>query len=204
MRLEKTDRDALEAGWKAEKTTLILVVQETPELRMVDEQPAAWPSKVAEALREAGAETQMKELGTSPDTGLDKHLIAVTFDNSDPALARIQATLNRLADQDGVTVPTEGYWQREAILGPNGSRMAEPVLAERERPWLEAVAAFNEPTAQERRELTRAGARIEDAQFENNDNKPAILVYYNLDNPTEVAKVSAVLDRANEAGRGPG
>lgn len=200
LRLEQPDREALEAGWKAEKTTLILVVQEAPGLRLEDEQPAAWPSKVAEALREAGAETQVKDLGVSADTGLEKHLVAVTFDNNDPALARIQATLNRLADQDGVQVPSTGYWERETILGLNGSRMAEPVVAERERPWLEAVVAIEEPTAQERRELTRAGARVEEARMEGNE-KPAILVYYDLDNPATVAKVSPVLDRADNDNR---
>ena len=201
LRLEQPDREALEAGWKGEKTTLLLVVQEAPELRMAEQQPAAWPARVAEALREAGAETQVKGLGVSPDTGLEKHLVAVTFDNNDPALARIQATLNRLSDQDGVQVPAEGYWQRESILGPNGSRMAEPIVAERDRPWLEAVVAINEPTPQERGELTRAGARIEEAQFADNDNKPAILVYYDLDNPATIAKISPVLEGADADNR---
>ncbi|MDF7815263.1 pentapeptide repeat-containing protein [Hymenobacter sp. YC55] len=201
LQLEKPDRDALEASWKAERTTLVLTVQETPELRLEDSQPAAWPNRVAEALREAGAETVVKELGVSPDTGTEMHLIAVSFDNSDPALARIQATLNRLADQDGVQVPTEGYWQRETILGVNGSKMAEPEVVERDRPWLEAVVLVNEPTPQERRELTRAGARLEDAQMEGTEGKPAVLVYYDLDNPLTVAKVSPVLDRADEQGR---
>lgn len=200
LRLEQPDRDALEASWKTGQTTLFLVVQETPALRMEDQQPAVWPERVAEALREAGAETRVRDYGVSPDTGLEKHLVAVTFDNNDPALGRIQATLNRLADQDGVQVPAEGYWQREALLGPNGSRMAEPVVAERDRPWLEAVAGIEEPTAQERRELTRAGARIEEAKFEGSE-KPAILVYYDLDNPATVAKVSTVLERADAEDR---
>jgi len=201
LRLEQPDREALEAGWKAEKTTLLLVVQQTPDLRLEENTPAVWPGRVAEALREAGAETQVKDLGVSADTGLEKHVVAVSFDNSDPALARIQATLKQLAQEDGVQVPAEGYWQREAVLGPNGSRTAEPVVAERDRPWLQAVVGITEPTDQERRELTRAGARIEDAQIQGQEGKSAILVYYNLDKPAEVAKVSAVLDRAEESGR---
>lgn len=196
------DRDALLESWKQEKTTLLLVVQETPELRLAEDQPAAaYPERVAAALREAGAEAQVKGLGISPDTGLDKHIVAVTFENSSPELDRIQATLGRLAHENGVQVPAEGYWQREMVLGPNGSMMAEPVLAERDRPWLEAVVAVQEPTQQERRELTRAGARIEDTTLEGNENKPAILVYYDLDNPITVARVSPTLDRAEADGR---
>ena len=199
--LEPADREAMKDGWKAETTTLLVVVQEAPSLRMDEQAPAVWSERVAEALRESGTQTEVRDLGISADTGLEKHVIAVTFDNSSPELARINATLNRLSEQDGVMVSPDGAFERSQLVGPEKTQQAEPVVAERERPWLEAVVALSEPTPQERRELTLAGARIEDVTFTGTDQKPALMVYYDLDNPLTVAKVSPVLDRAEEQGR---
>ena len=205
IRLEQADREAVETSWKSGRTTMILTVLETPELSSGDgSHYAPYPDKVAAALQKAGAETEVTAMGVSKDTGLDRHLISVSFENNSPELARIQQTLNRLAEQDGVLVPVEGFWQRERVLGPNGSHGAEPVLAERERPWLEAVSAILEPTAQERRELTRAGARLEDTVFEGKEDKAAVRVFYDLDNPLMVGRISPILDRATEDGRGMG
>ncbi len=205
LSLGQPDREALQTEWKAGTTTLLLVVQEAPALDRGDGQAAPWPDRVAEALREAGAEARVRALGVSPDTGLEKHVVTVTFDNNNPELGRIQATLGQLAGQDGVRVPTEGYWEREVRRDPNGTAPpAEPVLAVRDRPWLEAVVAISEPTPQERRELTQAGARLENAgmeQIEGHAGKLGVLVYYDLDNPLTVARVSTVLDQAGEQGR---